>query len=233
MKHLFTLTLCLLAGFRTPHAAGNSSRGVISLDGEWRIVFDRANEGRGKAWWQAGALESQPSRPIHVPSCWEEIEQDYEGVAWYQRRFEAPADWKGRAVRLQFDAVNYFSEVWLNGQPVGDHEGGYTPFEFDVTDLLDYGRENVVTMRVVGPAIRSERVDFLLRDEAPHWRGGYVGGIWQSARLVASHPVFTRDVFVEPDIAGSQARVHVTLDNITLQHAEVELAVSVGTRASS
>ena len=67
------------------------------------------------------------------------------------------------AVRLQFDAVNYFSEVWLNGQPVGDHEGGYTPFEFDVTDLLDYGRENVVTMRVVGPAIRSERVDFLSR----------------------------------------------------------------------
>jgi hypothetical protein len=46
-----------------------------------------------------------------------------------------------------------------------------------------------------------------LRDEAPHWRGGYVGGIWQSVRLVASHPVFTRDVFVEPDIARSRTRV--------------------------
>lgn len=59
-------------------------RQVVFLDGEWRIVFDRADEGRGKEWWKTGALEAQPARTIQVPSCWEEIEQDYEGVAWYQ-----------------------------------------------------------------------------------------------------------------------------------------------------
>jgi hypothetical protein len=206
--------------------AAESPRATTSLDGEWRIVFDRTDEGRGNEWWKAGALEMQPPRTIQVPSCWEEIEKDYEGVAWYQRKFSAPAEWKGRAVRLQFDAANYFSEVWLNGEPVGDHEGGYTPFEFDVTDQLAYGRENVLVVRVAGPAILTERVGFMLRDEAPHWRGGYVGGLWQPVRLVESHPVFTRDVFVEPDVNRRRVRVRVTLENITLQPAAVEVTVS-------
>ena len=53
-----------------------------------------------------------------------------------------------------------------------------------------------------------------------------MGGLWQSVRLVASHPVFTRDVFVEPDVNRCRARVHVTLENITLQPAAVEVTVS-------
>lgn len=159
-------------------AAAAPARQVLSLDGAWQIVFDRTNEGRAKDWGQPPRFESQPQREMAVPSCWEETEQDYEGVAWYMRRINIPAEWKGRCIRLQFDAVNYFTEVWLNGMVVGDHEGGYTPFEFEVSDLVNYGAENKLVVRVVGPAVRSERVDFLARDEAPHWRGGYMGGRW-------------------------------------------------------
>ncbi|WP_146403283.1 sugar-binding domain-containing protein [Planctomycetes bacterium CA13] len=71
-------------------------------------------------------------RSIDVPSCWEEIEQDYEGVAFYGTRFKTPEQWKDRTVQLQFDAVNAIAKVWLNGYAVGQHEGGYGPFEFRV-----------------------------------------------------------------------------------------------------
>lgn len=101
MKHTLSFLAVLLL------AAGGVLAGeTFPLDGTWGIVFDRGNEGRGKEWWKSGALDAQPVRTIQVPSCWEEIEQDYEGVAWYQRKFNAPADWKDRAVRLQFDAAN-------------------------------------------------------------------------------------------------------------------------------
>ena len=121
-----------------PAVAGVDAREVLPLDGEWGIVFDRADEGRAASWWTNDAAFAA-ARPIAVPSCWEETEKDYEGVAWYRRAFAVPAAWKGRCVRLEFDAVNYLAEVWVNGQPAGDHEGGYTPFDLEVSDLLAYG----------------------------------------------------------------------------------------------
>ncbi len=59
--------------------------------------------------------------------------KDYEDAAFCRREFEVPASWKGRVVRLQFDAVNFRSEVWLNDKVVGMHEGGFTPFSFEST----------------------------------------------------------------------------------------------------
>ena len=118
-------------------------------------MFDCQNVGKQGSWQDPEVLGRQGPVPIRVPSCWEETESDYEGVAWYARRFTVPESWKGRHVRLRFDAVNYLAEVWLNHEVVGDHEGGYTPFDFDVTELVDCGGENVLVVRVVGPAIRA------------------------------------------------------------------------------
>ncbi len=59
----------------------------------------------------------------------------------YERTFQVPGTWKGRNVLLNFGAVDYFCRVWVNGQCVGSHIGGQTPFSFDVTRCLNWGEE--------------------------------------------------------------------------------------------
>ncbi len=184
-----------------------------SLDGAWEIAFDPDNRGREESWQRDAVFVGlSAKREALVPGCWEEIEKDYEGVVFYRRSFRAPAEWRGRVVRLQFDAVNFIAEVWLNDIAVGRHEGGFTPFEFRVDDLLKFDADNVLTLRVVGPILlQDKRVDGIGPLETPQWRGAITGGIWQSVRLVASGAAFVSDVFIEPRIADDTAVFHAEL----------------------
>ncbi|MBC8874539.1 MAG: hypothetical protein H8E44_34310 [Planctomycetes bacterium] len=190
-------------------------RQVQSLDGTWEIVFDSENEGRESNWHRDDVYSKRSDiRPIQVPSCWELIEQDYEGVAFYRRKFHVPASWAGKTVRLQFDAVNHLTEVWLNDEVVGCHEGGFTPFEFRVDNLITTGQENTLLLRVVGPIILQDKtIDGVGPLETPQWRGGIAGGVWQSVRLVATGDTLVRDVFIEPRIEGDTATFHMELEN--------------------
>lgn len=70
------------------------------------------------------------------------------GVGWYRRTFDAPSDWRGRSLRLDFEGVYHDAQVWLNGQQLGEHAYGYTPFSFDVSDIIQLGEENVLAVRV-------------------------------------------------------------------------------------
>ena len=57
---------------------------------------------------------------------------------WYRKQFSVPGNFKGKTVRLVFEGVDYFATVWLNGEKLGEHEGCYIPFEFDVTSELSF-----------------------------------------------------------------------------------------------
>jgi hypothetical protein len=204
-------------------------RDVQSLDGEWKIAFDPENEGREARWHEQKVFKGVEKRPIQVPGCWEEIEEDYEGVATYGRFFKVSEAWEGKTVRLQFDAVNYIAEVWLNDHCIGRHEGGYGPFEFRVDDLLKFGQANFLSLRVVGPIVSRDDlvIDGLGKNDAPHWRGAIVGGIWQSVRLVASGPVMVDDVFVIPQLKDDTAKVQLQLENTDTKSGEARVRVSV------
>ena len=195
----------------------DTMNGKMTLDGTWRIAFDRDNTGLEQNWHRRGQFPEQEARNIPVPSCWEEHEEDYEGVAWYAREIAVPAGWQGQVVRLRFAAVNAHAEVWLNGDMVGGETSGYTPIEFDVTQFLRHGQPNRLVVRVVGPAVRAERVGPYVSNETAHWRGGYVGGIWQSVSLIATDPVFVRDVFVEPCLSQGEAVVNIEVANDAFQ----------------
>jgi len=208
-------------------------RQVQPLDGTWDIVFDSENEGREAGWHLDSEFSKHSAiRQIRVPSCWEEIEQDYEGVAFYRREFQVPASWAGKRVRLQFDAVNYLTEVWLNGEVVGFHEGGFTPFEFRIDGLIRTGQENTLTLRVVGPIILQDRqIDGVGPLETPQWRGGITGGVWQSVRLVASGETLVNDVFVEPRIADDSATFRLELENTGSTSRSVEVETTIHSAA--
>ncbi len=192
--------------------AEGTGRETLSLDGTWDIVFDPENEGRAGGWTYDENFPTERQREITVPSCWELTEKDYEGVAFYRRRFEVPDGWEGKVIRLHFDAVNFLAEVWLNGTAVGFHEGGFTPFEFRVDDLLKFDAENTLILRVAGPILlKDKHVDGVGPMETPQWRGAIAGGIWQPVRLIATGEAYVRDVFVEPRISDDTATFHLEL----------------------
>ena len=206
--------LTALMALCIPLSSPATQRETLSLDGEWEIVFDHANTGREANWHEAEVFDGlEDSRTIAVPSCWELIEKDYEGVAFYRRTFTVPKHWKGRTVRLHFDAVNFLSEVWLNGHAVGTHEGGFTPFEFRVEDLLTFEGENELTLRVVGPILmqQDKQVDGMGPMETPQWRGAITGGIWQPVKLISSGEVYLEDVFIETKLADGTVTFHCDL----------------------
>jgi beta-galactosidase len=216
----------------TPQAndeVSGSPRQELSLDGEWEIVFDPQNVGREQEWHTQDVFSAMlDRRAIEVPCCWEEIEQDYEGVAFYGRTFAVPQEWEGKTVRLQFDAVNYIAEVWVNGHVIGRHEGGYGPFEFRVDDLLNFDEENFVSLRVIGPIVAQDIViDGIGWSDMPHWRGAIVGGIWQSVRLIATGTTYIDDVFIKPRLTDDSVAVSLALDNIEHVGRNVEAAVSI------
>jgi hypothetical protein len=192
-------------------AAGRES---LDLSGVWRIAFDPEDVGRRDGWFDAETIRAHATREIIVPSCWEEIEQDYEGVAWYTRSFDVPGSFRHQTVRLRFHAANYRAEVWLNGEMVDYHDGGYTPFEFDVTGIVRPGAENLIIVRVVGPLItRDVVIDGIGMNETPHWRGAIAGGLWQPVELISTAQDYVRDVFVAPDIHADAITVDLALEN--------------------
>lgn len=126
----------------------NRHRQCHDLSGIWELRFDPGDDGR-TANWQAGFTAS---RPAAVPASWNEQfadERDNLGPAWYQTRFDLPWEVNGKSVFLRFGSVNYLAEVWLNGHPLGAHEGGHLPFEFAVTPHLK-PEGNLLVVRVDG-----------------------------------------------------------------------------------
>ena len=196
----------------------------ISLNGPWEFVPDP------KDTYQPDNLPAM--RTIAVPGGWENQfpgEAGNFGRAWYRRRFFAPPEWAEHALFLHFGAVNYHTQVWVNGTLVGEHEGGYTPFYFRIDPYVRIGEENTLVVKVVHPAYAIPSfpnfsygdVAATLQDmfgyelgEIPmgkqNWYGS-VSGIWQNVYLEVVYPVFFTRVLVGPDVDGKCARVRVGL----------------------
>lgn len=196
--------------------AQKTHQNTQSLDGTWQIIFDQENQSRAsKLYKNANFLAHKEIREINVPSVWERIEKDYEGVAVYRRTFNVNKEWQNKITHISFDAVNYRAEIYLNDHVVGVHEGGFTPFSFRVDSMLNFDKENVLTVRVLGPILldTDKVIDGMGAMETPQWRGGITGGIWQSVRLVVTDKSYISDVYVQPDLANQKARVTVSTTN--------------------
>ena len=115
-----------------------------SLDGSWRFLFDRDRRLSHPADITAWPLRIEVPYPPESQASGVG-ERGFNPVVWYQREFEADA--RGGRVLLHFGAVDYLAHVWVNGVHVGSHEGGHTPFRFDVTAALDPSGRQVVTLR--------------------------------------------------------------------------------------
>nr|ABE03625.1 GUS-eGFP fusion protein [Binary vector pGPro1]ABV71994.1 gusA-eGFP [Binary vector pGPro2]AEW22784.1 beta-glucuronidase-enhanced green fluorescent fusion protein [Binary vector pGPro3]AEW22786.1 beta-glucuronidase-enhanced green fluorescent fusion protein [Binary vector pGPro4]AEW22788.1 beta-glucuronidase-enhanced green fluorescent fusion protein [Binary vector pGPro4-35S] len=126
------------------------TREIKKLDGLWAFSLDRENCGIDQRWWESALQES---RAIAVPGSFNDQFADadirnYAGNVWYQREVFIPKGWAGQRIVLRFDAVTHYGKVWVNNQEVMEHQGGYTPFEADVTPYVIAGKSVRITVCV-------------------------------------------------------------------------------------
>lgn len=211
---------------------------VLSLSGEWSFLLDSdetvdVNDIQDGKWdtmelpanWQLGGLEN------------------HDGVVWFRRTFEWEAS--KAPVWLRFGGVDYFADIWLDGTYLGDHEGYFQPFEFEISDALDPDREHhELLVRVDSPREPPGEVwpdkKRLIKGILQHWDGRpgswdpeygqdmNTGGIWNDVLVYETAPIRVRDASFAPvllDDDSAVIRTTVSVQNFTAEPVEATLSV--------
>lgn len=159
----------------------------LNLNGTWQFRFDTGDEGLKAEWFTPGAEGFD--RTITVPFAWESSlsglkaeTESFQGgtprIGWYRRTLRVPDTFPaGDRVVLRFGAVDWRADVWVNGTKVAEHEGGYTPFEADITDAIQRGADNTLVVRAFDATDPS-----LPTGKQVGWYTT-VSGIWQTVWL--------------------------------------------------
>ena len=212
----------------------------MSLNGDWHYIVDVQEEGyydyRMNPTRWGFFNNAKPRRPedlieydfdkaptMKVPGDWNTQDQQlffYEGTVWFKTSFQAVPMQEVRTL-LYFGAVNYDCRVWLNGKEVGHHVGGFTPFNFDVSDLLREG-DNVLIVKVDNKR-HAEDVPTQIFD---WWN---YGGITRDVRLIKVTPVYLEDysLALVPNAAGTKAKSRTIAFSARLNKAEAGHTVTV------
>ena len=186
---------------------------AISLDGPWLFAMDPLNVGQSKQWYKQDFPKSRWDK-VTVPHCFsvDPRYQYYTGTVWYRRTFP----WNpqaGQRVILHFDAVYYAASIWINDQKAGDHEGGYTPFNLDITDQLKKG-ENTIALSVNNNTWKTNTVPGAKDNGMPGnpfmgWMN--YGGITRPVYLTTEPESYISNLKVEavPDLDKGNAAIRV------------------------
>ena len=129
---------------------------------------------------------------------------------WYQRTFTVPANWKNKKILLNFGAVDWKADVWLNDIKIGTHQGGYTPFSFDITAFLSKDKSQKLVVKVWDPT----NTGFQPRGKQVNNPGGImytaVTGIWQTVWIEPVDQAYISHLKTIPNIDGNNLSVLAT-----------------------
>ena len=143
---------------------------------------------------------------------------------WYRRTFEIPMEWKSQRTVMHFGAVDWQTDVWCNGHHLGQHQGGYDPFSFELTTFLRYGAENELVVKVYDPTSegRQERGKQTLKPGFVFYTA--VSGIWQTVWLEPLPVIYIQDISTTPSIEPTRLAVQVSLsDELEDNELQIEL----------
>ena len=186
-----------------------TTRETKRLDGIWNFAADPEGVGRSDGWWR-GPLRA--ARRMPVPSSFNDVLVDpllhnHVGDVWYQRQVFVPRGWAGQRVVLRFDAATHRATVWIDETCVMEHEGGYTPFESDISSLVVPGAacrltvvvDNELTWESIPPGIVEVLADGTRRQRQYHDFFNYAG-LHRSVWLSTTPRSHIDDVTVTTDI---------------------------------
>ncbi len=178
----------------------------MNLNGEWDYAITPLKSSRLQSF------DGKILVPFPVESQLSGVERTVgpDSVLWYARKFRIPSKWKGDDVLLNFVAVDWKAEVWINDVKVGEHTGGYAPFSFNITPVLKKSGENTLTVKVYDPSDRGTQP----RGKQVAKPGGIfytpVTGIWQTVWLEPVPDSYISKLKITPDIDLNQLTVDVS-----------------------
>ena len=237
-----SITVDLASPFRASQQDGRYPRPQLvrpewtELGGAWGFAFDDDDAGLAARWFSDARFD----RVIQVPFPFESAasgihDTGFHPVIWYSRSFDGSdldlaGHTPGRRLHLRFGAVDYRASVWVDGTFLGQHEGGHTPFSFDITDALDPGRaEHSLVVRaeddpldVTQPRGKQDwRVD-------PHsiWYHR-TSGIWQPVWLESTGSLAVTLLHWMPDLPTATVRVRIDLSRRPAPGTTVSIDLSV------
>jgi beta-mannosidase len=196
--------------------SAKTTASTLLLDGPWKIKGAEKGEGEKQglfypsiddsSWQTVQVPGSVHTQLLKYPAYYS---HDAEWISfkewWYRKHFRVPASMNGKRLRLQFGATDYYADIWLNGKPLGRHEGYIDPYEFEISDQLKLNEDNVVVVRVWTP------VDYYWRHRPYTIKGSYGAvdqkpdditavGITRSVRLAGNGSIIIDDVTTRPSL---------------------------------
>ena len=188
-----------------------------NLNGVWQFEFDSLDRGLSK-YWPDGKTDF--TQNINVPFPWGSLlsgVKDQADLAWYKREITISPEWKNKRTFLTIGASDWETTVWLDGIFLGTHQGGYTPFSFELTDHLKYGQSQKLVVRA-----DDKRRDFTLYGKQGY---GNARGIWQTVYVEARGKEYVDAIHFSPDVDKSMATATVYLP--TEAKEDIKLSVSL------
>ncbi|MCL2765456.1 MAG: hypothetical protein FWD40_09295 [Treponema sp.] len=192
-----------------------TGRRTESLNGKWRFAADLYDTCRRQGWFRQGRLNAEGRElpldfdwesleQITVPSSWNLLKPElyyFEGFGVYTRTFRYFAQEEGERLLLRFEGAAYRTTVFLNGKIAGTHDGASTPFNADITDIVNRGDNRIVV------SVDARRSPLRLPMENTDWFN--YGGIYRDIYLVRLPPVYIKDWFVRLDSSAISADVYI------------------------
>lgn len=215
MKRITTLSFfmlfCWITAFAIPRAEYPRPQfernAWINLNGEWTYSFDFGGSGLEREWFKSTGFDQK----IIVPFCPESklsgVEyKDFINHMWYHRTISIPQDWANKQVLLNFGAVYYKSEIYIDGVFAARHFGGTSSFQVDITPYVKAGQTHNLVV-YVGSDVRSTHQPSGKQNlQFASYGCNYTRttGIWQTVWMEAVHPEGLQSVQMIPDIDQQQ-----------------------------
>jgi beta-galactosidase/beta-glucuronidase len=183
----------------------------VNLNGIWTYTFDFGNSGHDRDFQNSKGFTGKITVPFCPESKLSGVEyKDFINSMWYQRFLTIPAEWKGKNIVLHFGAVDYQSELYIDGKMVGRHSGGTSSFEFDITPYISTGQTHNLVLFVndelrTGKQMGGKQCPRYYSEGCSYTR---TTGIWQTVWMEAVAPSGLRSVQVITDLDEKQVVVH-------------------------
>jgi len=188
-----------------------------NLNGEWKFGFDSLDIGVKEKWFSDN--KNLPLS-ILVPFPWGSPLSgvpDKGDIGWYQKTITVNPEWKGKRIFITVGASDWETSVWLDDHLLGSHQGGYTPFSFELTNYITSGKAHRITIRV-----DDKRRLFTLYGKQGY---GNARGIWQTVYLEARGEDFIQEFKFHPDIDLKKVKAEVILSNSSSKERIVQVTI--------
>jgi beta-glucuronidase len=182
-----------------------------SLNGLWQFALDASGHGLNDRWFASPLTNA---RVMAVPASFNDIAadaavRDYFGDVWYQRTVWVPRGWEGERIVLHFESATHRATVWINETEVMSHEGGYTPFEADITDHVSAGEQIRITA-LINNILHWQSIPPGVIEDTPagkrqrYWHDFFnYAGIHRNVWLYTTNPAHLTDITIATDLDGS------------------------------